>query len=173
MATETASRRPRLPMPPCRSVRGRDDGRRMANGLLVVAVVAAVVGVAAPARAAEEMAVVVSRDNPNVVDAGYIAKIYEGALRAWPDGSPVLALDQPEDSKGRAAFSSVVLKRSVANMRALWSQNIFTGKGLPPKIVGQETDLRRHIATDRRAIGYIATSQVDDSLRVLFTWTIP
>ena len=80
----------------------------------------------------DDVVVVMNRDNANTVDLAYVAKIYSGALKSWPDGSPVFALDQPEDSEIRANFSSQVLHRSVANMRAVWSQNIFTGKGLPP-----------------------------------------
>lgn len=141
----------------------RPAGHSPAQALALV--LALVLGLPTTGRC-EDVVVVVSRDNANAVDLAYVTRIYEGALRAWPDGSPVQPLDQPEASSGRAAFSSGVLRRSVANMRALWSQNIFTGKGLPPKIV-TEDDLLRTIAGNRRAIGYIAPSLVDDSVRVI------
>jgi ABC-type phosphate transport system substrate-binding protein len=115
----------------------------------------------------EQVVVVVNKDNPNSIDLGYVARIYSGALKAWPDGSPVFALDQPEESESRAQFSNQVLNRSVANMRAVWSQNIFTGKGLPPKIVSPDVEMRRLVATNRNAIGYLKASQVDDSVKVI------
>lgn len=115
----------------------------------------------------DDVVVVMNRDNANTVDLAYVAKIYSGALKSWPDGSPVFALDQPEDSEIRANFSSQVLHRSVANMRAVWSQNIFTGKGLPPKVISPDLEMKRLVATNRNAIGYIRASQLDSSVKVI------
>jgi ABC-type phosphate transport system substrate-binding protein len=116
---------------------------------------------------ADEVVVVVNKDNPNPVDIAYIVKIYSGALRAWPDGSPVTALDQPEDAEIRSQFSQKVLNRSVANMRAVWSQNVFTGKGLPPRVVAPDAEVKRLISSNRNAVGYILASQVDASVKVV------
>jgi ABC-type phosphate transport system substrate-binding protein len=116
---------------------------------------------------AEDIVVVMNRENANTIDLAYVARIYSGALKAWPDGSPVFALDQPEDSETRTIFSTQVLNRSVANMRAIWSQNIFTGKGLPPKIVSPDIEMKRLVATNRNAIGYIRATQVDGSVKVI------
>lgn len=116
---------------------------------------------------AEDVVVIMNKDNPNTVDLAYVAKVYSGSLKAWPDGSPVFALDHPDDSELRATFTSVVLNRSVANMRAIWSQNIFTGKGLPPKVVSPDAEMKKLVATNRNAIGYVRASQVDSSVRVI------
>jgi ABC-type phosphate transport system substrate-binding protein len=115
----------------------------------------------------EDIVVVVNRENSNTVDLAYVAKIYSGALKAWPDGSPVFALDQPEDSETRVNFSAQILNRSVANMRAVWSQNIFTGKGLPPKVVSPDVEMKRLVSTNRNAIGYIRASQLDSTVKVV------
>ncbi len=115
----------------------------------------------------DNIVVIMNRDNTNNVDLAYINKIYSGTLKAWPDGSPVFALDHSEESELRALFSTQVLNRSVANMRAIWSQNIFTGKGMPPKVVSLDTEMKRLVATNRNALGYIRTSQVDASVKVI------
>jgi ABC-type phosphate transport system substrate-binding protein len=115
----------------------------------------------------DNVVVIMHRDNPNNVDLAYINKIYSGALKAWPDGSPVFALDHAEDSELRALFSSHVLRRSVANMRAIWSQNIFTGKGMPPRVVSVDTEMKRLVATNRNALGYISAAQLDPSVKVI------
>jgi ABC-type phosphate transport system substrate-binding protein len=115
----------------------------------------------------DNVVVIMHRDNPNNVDLAYINKVYSGALKAWPDGSPVFALDHSEDSELRALFSSHVLHRSVANMRAVWSQNIFTGKGMPPRVVSVDTEMKRLVATNRNALGYISASQLDPTVKVI------
>jgi ABC-type phosphate transport system substrate-binding protein len=120
-----------------------------------------------PAYGTEKVVVIINKDNPNSIDLTYVAKIYSGGIKTWPDGSPVFALDQPEESDARATFSQQVLNRSVANMRAIWSQNIFTGKGLPPKVVSPDQEMKRIISTNRHAVGYVRLSQVDASVRVI------
>jgi ABC-type phosphate transport system substrate-binding protein len=115
----------------------------------------------------DDVVIVINKDNPNTIDMAYVAKIYSGALRAWPDGAPVVALDQAEDTEVRVQFSAKVLNRSVANMKAIWSQNVFSGKGLPPRVVGVDGDVKRIISTNKNAIGYVLASQVDPSVKVL------
>ena len=64
----------------------------------------------------------------------------------------------------RAAFSQQWLGRSVANVRAIWAQHIFTGRGLPPRVTSAETEMRRLVATNRNAIGYVSVAMVDASV---------
>jgi ABC-type phosphate transport system substrate-binding protein len=116
---------------------------------------------------ADDIVVIVNKDNPNAVDLAYVARIYTGATMRWPDGSPVFALDQAEDSAARAQFASAVVGRSVPALRGIWSQNIFAGKGLPPKVASPDSEMKRLVAQNRHAIGYVLSSQVDDSVRVV------
>jgi ABC-type phosphate transport system substrate-binding protein len=115
----------------------------------------------------DDVVIVVNKDNANAIDLAYVAKIYSGAVRSWPDGTPVVALDLPEDSDVRTQFCAKVLNRSVANMKAIWSQNVFSGKGLPPKVVGLDSDVKRAILSNKNAIGYMLASQVDLTVKVL------
>ena len=122
---------------------------------------------AAGACAADDVVVIISKDNPHSVDKEYVVGIYTGRTKGWPDGSPVFPLDQGENSPARAAFYSSVVGRSQANMQALWAQNIFAGKGLPPKVASPGAEMKRIVATNRNAIGYIRASEVDDTVKVL------
>jgi ABC-type phosphate transport system substrate-binding protein len=115
---------------------------------------------------ADEVVVIVNKGNPNVVDIDFVRRVYTGSLKGWPDGSPVLVFDQSEDTETREVFSNIMLRKSMANLRAIWSQNIFTGKGLPPKLASPDTEMKRIVAAERNAIGYIRRSQLDDSVKV-------
>jgi ABC-type phosphate transport system substrate-binding protein len=131
--------------------------RRMLAGLLMLPASAAL-------SQAPEVVVIVHPDNPHAADRNLVRRLYTGALRSWPDGSPAFALDLPEDHALRAAFSQQWLGRSVANVRAIWAQNIFTGRGLPPRVTSAETEMRRLVATNRNAIGYVGVAMVDASV---------
>jgi ABC-type phosphate transport system substrate-binding protein len=114
----------------------------------------------------DEIVVIVHKDNVHTIDRTYVQQLYIGAVRGWPDGAAAMTLDQPDGSPAREQFSAGVLRRSPANVRAIWAQNIFTGRGLPPKVVSEQ-EVKRIVADNRNAIGYIRASQVDDSVRVI------
>lgn len=124
-----------------------------------------VMGLAVPAWA-DDIVVIVHKDNTQAIDLAYVQQLYVGAVRGWPDGTPAVVLDQPNGSPGRELFSSSVLRRSSANVRAIWAQNIFTGRGLPPKVAADD-EMKRIVAGNRNAIGYVRSSQLDDSVRVI------
>jgi ABC-type phosphate transport system substrate-binding protein len=133
----------------------------------LVAVLVLLMHLALSQALAEDVVVVINKENNNHIDLAYVAKIYSGAVRSWPDGSAVVALDYPEDTDVRAQFSSKVLNRSVANMRAIWSQNIFSGKGLPPRVIATDDEIKRAISANKYSIGYMPASQVDSSVKVI------
>lgn len=116
---------------------------------------------------AEDVVVIVHKDNPSQIDAAYVAQIYTGTLKGWPDGTPVFALDQMEDTPARRQFYTQIVGKSAAAMKAIWSQNIFAGKGLPPKVASPDAEMKRLVATNRNAIGYVLATQVDASVRVI------
>ena len=120
----------------------------------------------APAEA-EEVAVIVHKSNANAVDHALVVKLYTGAARSWPDGSPVFVLDQAEDSQARADFYAQVIGKSAAAMKAIWAQNIFSGRGLPPKLANPDAEMKKLVSANKNAIGYIAASAVDDSVKVV------
>lgn len=117
--------------------------------------------------AGDDLVVIIHKDNPYSVDKDYVIGIYTGRTKGWPDGSPVFPLDQGEASAARAAFYASVVGRSQGNMQALWAQNIFSGKGLPPKVATPDTEMKRIVSTNRNAIGYIRASELDSTVKVL------
>jgi len=116
---------------------------------------------------AEEVAVIVNKSNANPVDRALVVKLYTGAARSWPDGSPVFVLDQAEDSLARAEFYAQVIGKSAATMKAIWAQNIFSGRGLPPKLANPDVEMKKLVSANKNAIGYISASAVDDSVKVI------
>jgi ABC-type phosphate transport system substrate-binding protein len=116
---------------------------------------------------ADDIVIIVNRDNTNVVDASFVQRVYVGTIKGWPDGTKVMVLDQPEGSEAREVFCATVLKKSVTNVKAIWSQNIFTGKALPPKITTPDLAIKQAVASNVGAIGYIHASQLDATVKVL------
>lgn len=162
-----AHRAPRRLAPAPRQPYADPMSRRRAIGRLASAIAAACAACLAVPCLAQDIVIIVNKDNTNPVDREFVIRVYTGAIRGWPDGSPVFALDQPEDSEARQLFATTVLGKSVANLRAIWSQNIFTGRGMPPKVTSPDSEMKHLVATNRNAIGYIKASQLDGTVKAI------
>lgn len=118
---------------------------------------------------AADIAVIVNKVNTNDVNRAMVQRIYSGDMPAWPGGGSVAAFDLPEDSSVRAAFSSALLGRSVSSLRAQWAAKLFSGRATPPKVAGSDDDVKRAVAGNKNAIGYIKASNADDSVKTVLT----
>jgi ABC-type phosphate transport system substrate-binding protein len=126
-----------------------------------------VLALLATAARAGDFAVIVNKDNTSPVDKEMVARIYTGELKAWKDGSPVMAVDLPENSPVRASFSTEVLGKAVANVKALWAQAVFSGRALPPKQAASDEDVKKLVSANKGAIGYVKQSSVDDTVKAV------
>lgn|SRR5512138_877768 len=123
--------------------------------------VAAALGVAA---ANAEVVVVVHPSNPaGAMSAEQVADVFLGKSTAL---APV---DLPESSAVRGEFYQKVTGKDAAQVKAVWTRLIFTGKATPPKEVGASDDVKKAVAAHPKAIGYIEKSAVDSSVKVVFT----
>ena len=57
--------------------------------------------------------------------------------------------------------------KNLSNMKALWAQNVFTGKAVPPKKLGTDEEVKKSVAANKGAIGYIKASSADDTVKVV------
>jgi ABC-type phosphate transport system substrate-binding protein len=116
---------------------------------------------------AEVVAVVSARSPVTSLSSGQVADIFLGKTSRFPDGTQAVPIDQDEDSPARERFYAQFTGKSPAQVKAHWSKIIFTGRGQPPRQVGTVAEVRRAIADNPRAIGYLDTAQLDSSVRVL------
>jgi ABC-type phosphate transport system substrate-binding protein len=79
-------------------------------------------------------------------------------------------LDLPEGSATRDIFYKKAIERDAAQVKAVWSRIVFSGKGAPPKEVPDAAAVKKGVAADPKAVGYIEKSAVDGSVAVVFTF---
>jgi hypothetical protein len=56
----------------------------------------------------------------------------------------------------------------MSNLKALWAQMIFSGKALPPKVLGSDDDVKKAVAGAKGGVGYIKAGAVDGTVKVAF-----
>lgn len=116
---------------------------------------------------AGEVVAIGNKANTNTVDKALVAKAYSGETRTWGDGGAIALIDQGDDNPVRADFNQSFLGKSNGNVKAMWGQLIFTGKALPPKVIDGDAEVKKAVAANRNAIGYVRPASVDDTVRVL------
>lgn len=115
-----------------------------------------------------EVSVIVSASNGNAnLDQDTIARVFLGKSKNFPDGSQAVPVDQNSGTASREAFNSTVLGKSSSQLKAYWSRLIFTGKGTPPKESGDDAAVKDLVANNPNLIGYVDSSVVDGSVKVI------
>jgi len=127
---------------------------------MMIAAVAALV-LSAPAFA--DVVVVVNAANSDAVSKDQIASVFLGKSTA------LTPIDQADGSAIRGEFYKKVADKDASQAKALWSKLVFTGKATPPKEVSSSADVKKAIAANPKAIGYIEKSAVDASVKVVLT----
>lgn len=117
-----------------------------------------------------ETAVIVHPANGDAIDKDMVAKVFLGKTKSWSSGTSVVPLNQKEGSGIRSGFDEDVLGKSSSQVKSYWSKLMFTGKGTPPKELDSGSAVKSAVASDPAAIGYIDASEVDDSVKVVFTF---
>jgi len=120
----------------------------------------------AAAQAAEVAVVVNPKAGVDSLSPEQIANLFLGKATSFPNGAVAAPVDQNEGPV-RDDFDNKVLKKDAAGVKAHWAKMQFTGKGNPPKEIGNSADVKKHVAGNPNAIGYIEKSAVDGSVKVV------
>jgi len=137
---------------------------RRAGALLCTAIALLIPLPAVPEERA--LAIVVHPERAAALDIEDVARIYLRKRRFWGDGTPIVALNREPGTAARVAFSRRVLHADPPRLQAYWDQQYFAGI-FPPSVLSSGAAVKRYVAADRAAIGYIEWSEVDDSVRVV------
>src|SRR5882724_9104461 len=108
---------------------------------------------------AEDIVVIV---NPaaKAISKDQIADLYLGR------SGGLTPIDQTAGSAIYVQFYKQATGRDVAQVKAIWSRILFTGRGLPPKQLPDSAAVKQAIAANPNAVGYIEKSAVDASVKV-------
>ena len=129
---------------------------------LKLAGVAAVLAGALNVAHADVVVVVSAKSTTSTMTAEEISQIYLGKSKAMKpmetSGSPI-----------RSQFYSKVAGKDEAQVKAIWSKLVFTGKATAPKELASSAEVVKAVASDPNAIGYVDKSAVDSSVKVVYT----
>ena len=115
---------------------------------------------------AQDLAVIVHIDRKDDVDLADLAEIYLKRRHYWANGDRIVPVNRDAGSPIRDAFTHIVLGASAREQVVYWNRQYFLGV-LPPATLASDEAVKRFVASEPRAIGYIDASAVDTSVRVV------
>ena len=116
---------------------------------------------------ADVVVIVSAKSHVTRLTAAQTAKIFLGKSSSFPDDGDAIPYDQAEGSAIREEFYSTVVHKNPSQLSAYWAKVIFTGDGRPPEILEGNATVRKAVAKNPNAIGYIDKSAVDKSVRIV------
>jgi ABC-type phosphate transport system substrate-binding protein len=116
---------------------------------------------------ADVVAVVSAKSAIKSLTPDQVADIFLGRVIRFPNGLLAVPIDLRDGAPERDRFYARIAGKSPAQVKAYWSKIIFTGRGQPPKAVSSDIDMKKLIAANLTAIGYIDASMLDDTVRAL------
>ncbi len=113
--------------------------------------------------AAQADIVVIGHPSAAPLTKEQVADVYLGKNQS------VTPVDQPESAPIRAEFYKKVTGRDTAQVKAAWSRLVFSGRATAPKEFADAEAVKKAVAADPKAVGYIDESAVDGSVKVLLS----
>ncbi|NQD38114.1 phosphate ABC transporter substrate-binding protein [Permianibacter sp. IMCC34836] len=114
-----------------------------------------------------EVAVIVHPGNAAALSSDDIQKLFLGKIKSFPAGGEATPVNLKEGSAVREQFNQGLLGKSESQVKAYWSQLVFTGKGTPPKELDNDEAVKAFVASTPAGVGYIDASKVDGTVKVV------
>lgn len=119
------------------------------------------VAIAAASTAHAEVVVIVSSKSPLAPSVEQVCQSFLGKIRT---PTPITLM---EKNTARAEFYSKSCNKDQAQVRSIWAQLIFTGRGTAPKEAENDDHMKKLVAADPQSIGYIDKKSLDASVRIV------
>ena len=133
---------------------------------MALALILAMVAVSAHAQV---VVIVSAKSTVSSLTAAQAARIFLGKTNTFPNDAPAYPVDQVEGSEARNEFYAKVVHKNPTQLSAYWARVIFTGNGQPPVALAGNLTVRRVVAKNRNAIGYIDKRYLNRSVRVVLS----
>ena len=123
---------------------------------------------ALPAKSEGRLAVIVHPDRDSELSPAELAQIYLKQRRFWRGREAIVPVNRNAGSAARETFTKQVLAERARHLELYWNRQYYHGV-LPPLTLASDEAVKRFVALEPKAIGYIAEGHLDDSVRaVLF-----
>jgi ABC-type phosphate transport system substrate-binding protein len=118
---------------------------------------------AAGCASAADLVVIANPASASPLTKDQVADIFLGKSQA------LAPIDQADGSPLYAEFYRKATGRDIAQVKATWARLVFSGKAQAPRQLADSAAVKKAIAADPKAVGYIEKSAVDSSVKVVLS----
>jgi len=115
---------------------------------------------------AGELVVIVNAERRVELSVAEVAQIFLKRRRFWDDGDAIVPVNRDSGSETRKRFVRRIFAGDARSLPVYWNRQYFRGV-LPPATLASDEAVKRFVAREPLAIGYIAAELVDRSVRVV------
>jgi ABC-type phosphate transport system substrate-binding protein len=103
----------------------------------------------------EQFKIIVNPNNASdSVSRDFLRNVFLKKETEW-HGKTVRPIDLSAKQGVRAHFTKDVIRKSPAQLRAYWAQQVFSGKGVPPPEVDSPARVVEFVLANPGAVGYL------------------
>jgi ABC-type phosphate transport system substrate-binding protein len=113
----------------------------------------------------QSLVLIVHPGRAEAIDESWVRQVYLKQRRDWDDGSPIIPVNRESGSAERAAFTQRILRLPPGRLAAYWNERYFEGV-FPPITLSSDVAVRRYVAGEPNAVGYVSPEAADDSVKV-------
>lgn len=119
----------------------------------------------------DEILVVASKDaNEDSVSIEQVRDCFLGNRCELSKGTEFKALERKNTAKDlRARFYQQVAKMSTIQIKAYWSQRVFTGRGYPPPSADDMDAVKKELSGKKDIMTFIDRSELTPQMKILLT----
>jgi ABC-type phosphate transport system substrate-binding protein len=131
--------------------------------VITIVVLAALVSSAPPtvAQSNPGFKIIVNARNPiTSASRAELARIFLKKSTSWKNDSAIAPVDQTVSTGAREAFSRSVHGKSARAIKQYWTQQIYSGRAVPPPELGGDAKVVAFVSANPGAIGYVAADAV-------------
>jgi ABC-type phosphate transport system substrate-binding protein len=132
-------------------------------------VVVLVLGMSSAPRADDAgFKIIVHPKNPiTSIDRDLLRNAFLKKESVWKRGDTIRPIGVSSKSPTRDRFVRDVLKKTPAQLKTYWTQQIFSGKGVPPPEAETAADVVRYVLANPGAIGFVPADTDTRTTRVI------
>jgi ABC-type phosphate transport system substrate-binding protein len=111
---------------------------------------------------------IINAANPAAkLDKQFVADAFLKKRTRWGDDRAIQPVDLGQKTSARGAFSHDILGRDVVSVRRYWAQRVFSGRGVPPPELANDSEVVKFVAAHSGAIGYVAAGAALADVKVV------
>lgn len=123
--------------------------------------------------APSQMVIITASDTPRLTfDQSTLRDVYLKKIFVDARGQRLTPVNLPSGASLREAFAHTVLHMNDSQLQDYWNKQYFQGVS-PPYVLASADAVVQFVAKTPGAIGYVAACQVNASVRVVMTVTLP